>query len=93
MKKKIELIESQQKIDFDTYIDELRTQLKKEQIVSISMGVTPPSRQEVEAWYRKNKTKLGYEVHVKHILIRPKSRNLADERAANNQDSLQLTWK
>ena len=76
-------IENQHKIDFDSFIVEVRNQMKKESVVTISLGVSPPSREEALKWYDKNKRKLGFEVRVKHILVRPKNRSRAEERKTN----------
>jgi len=53
--------------------------------MSISIGANPPSTEDARKWYRQNKDKLGPEVHVKHILIIPKSSSIADEKEANNR--------
>jgi peptidyl-prolyl cis-trans isomerase SurA len=47
--------------------------------------MSPPSQEEARKWYNANRSKLGFEVHVKHILIMPKSGSLSDEREANSK--------
>jgi len=81
----IEYIEKKEKVDFFTFFDELRVKIAKEQIMSVTVGTTPPSQEEVKKWYNANKSKLGYEVHVKHILIIPEGKSLASEKAANQK--------
>jgi len=85
LKKFIDFIEKKEKVDFLSFFDELKTGVAREQIMSISIGASPPSEQETKKWYNANKAKLGYEVHVKHILIIPKSGSLADEKGANTK--------
>lgn len=80
----IHFLKTNQKIDFNDYFEEIRVQLRKEQVMSISIGITPPTEQEVIAWYNKNKSKLGYDVHVKHILIKPKGNSFTAEKETNN---------
>ena len=81
----INYTEKTQKIDFYTFVEEIRTQLKKEQIMQIAIGTSPPSKKEAKDWYRKNKKKLGFEISAKHILIIPRNRSLAAERKANKK--------
>lgn len=85
LEKFINFIEKNEKIDFLFFFEELRAKIAKEQIMSIAVGITPPSKEEAMAWFRKNRSKLGYEINVKHILIRPRSTSLKDEKEANDK--------
>lgn len=85
LKKFIDFIEKKEKMDFFSFFDELKVNIAREQIMSIAIGATPPSNEEARKWYNTNKSKLGYEVHVKHILIIPKSGSLSDEKNANTK--------
>ena len=81
----ISFIESRFQIGFKDYFEEIRSQIMREQVMSIAIGVSPPSKEEATAWYKKNKDKLGDEVWVKHILVRPASGSFIAERDANQQ--------
>ncbi len=85
LKKFIAYIEKNEKIDFLLFFEDLRAKVAREQIMSIAVGITPPSREEAMAWFKKNRAKLGYEINVKHILIIPKSASLKDEKEANSK--------
>jgi putative peptidyl-prolyl cis-trans isomerase len=85
LKKFIDYIENKEKIDFFSFFDEIKVSIAREQIMSVAIGSNPPSPEEAKKWYGKNKSKLGFEVHVKHILIIPKSGSLTDEKAANSR--------
>lgn len=87
VKEFIKKIEDKEKLDFDIVFEELRVQIRRELVMSIAIGVTPPSKEEVKKWYQQNKGKVGFEVWVKHILIRPKGANLTDEQNANKKIS------
>ncbi len=87
LNKFIKYVEKNQKIEFENFISEIKAQMKKEQVISIAIGVSPPTKEEAKKWYNKNKKKLGFEVRVKHILITPKNRSLSEERKANNKIS------
>ena len=78
-------IEKTQKEDFRVFVENLRAQMMREQVMSISIGVSPPSTKEARAWYKRHKKKLGYEMNVKHILIRVKGKSLSAERTANKK--------
>ena len=84
LKKFIEFIEKKERMDFFSFFDEVKVNIAREQIMSIAIGVTPPSQAEAKKWYNANRSKLGYEVHVKHILIIPASGSLTDEKNANS---------
>jgi putative peptidyl-prolyl cis-trans isomerase len=73
-------IQKSENIPFDDYREELRKSMITEQVMSIAIGVTPPTRKEMLAWYEANKEKLGFEVNVKHILMRPRDNSPAEER-------------
>jgi putative peptidyl-prolyl cis-trans isomerase len=81
----ISFIESTQKIAFDDFFEEIRIQMRREQVMSIAIGVTPPSQEECKKWYKLNKNKLGYEINLKHILIRPVNNSLTKEKEANQK--------
>ena len=78
-------IEKNEKTDFFSYFNEIKLKITREQIISLTIGMTPPSPEEARKWYNANKSKLGFEVWVKHILIIPKSSSLSDEREANRK--------
>jgi putative peptidyl-prolyl cis-trans isomerase len=79
----ISFIESRFQIGFKEYFEEIRAQMMREQVMSIAIGVSPPSKEDAMKWYNKNRDKLGDEVWVKHILIRPSGQSFTAERDAN----------
>jgi len=85
LKKFIDHVEKKEKIDFFSLFDEIKVKIAREQIMSIAIGSTPPSTEEAKKWYNANRNKLGFEVHVKHILIIPKGGSLSDEKEANRR--------
>lgn len=83
----ITFLEGKYQITFKDYFEEVRSQIMREQVMSIAIGVTPPSKEEATDWFKKNKAKLGDEVWVKHILVRPVGGSLTAERDANQKIS------
>jgi putative peptidyl-prolyl cis-trans isomerase len=80
----ISFIETNQKMPFSEYFEEVRREMRKDQVMSISIGVTPPSNEEALKWYNQNRKQIGDEVWVKHILIKPRSSSFAEEKKAND---------
>ncbi len=81
----IGFLEGRFHIGFKDYFEEVRSSIMREQVMSIAIGVSPPSKEEAMDWYRKNRNKLGDEVWVKHILIRPAGGSFTAERDANEK--------
>jgi putative peptidyl-prolyl cis-trans isomerase len=76
-------IEKTENITFEEYRDELRKSLISEQVMSIAIGVSPPSVKEAEDWYKANKEKVGYEVNIQQIFIRLANDSYAENKRAN----------
>jgi putative peptidyl-prolyl cis-trans isomerase len=81
----IDYIEKTERMDFASFFNEIRVKITREQIISLTIGMTPPSAEDAKKWYKANRSKLGFEVYVKHILVIPKSGSLSDEKEANNK--------
>ncbi|MCL1833738.1 MAG: peptidylprolyl isomerase, partial [Leptospirales bacterium] len=81
----IDYVEKSEKMDFASFFNEIRVKITREQIISLTIGMTPPSAEDAKKWYKANRSKLGFEVYVKHILVIPKSGSLSDEKEANNK--------
>jgi putative peptidyl-prolyl cis-trans isomerase len=78
-------IEKSEGLTLEEYREEVRKSMITEQVMSISIGVSPPSRKEAMDWYKLNRDKLGFEVNAKHILIRPKNNSLTEEKRVNDE--------
>ncbi|HPS56610.1 MAG TPA: peptidylprolyl isomerase [Spirochaetota bacterium] len=85
LKKFMAFVEKKEKTDFFSFFDQMKVGIARQQIMSIAIGANPPSSEDARKWYNKNREKLGFEVHVKHILIVPKGNSLADEKEANDK--------
>jgi peptidyl-prolyl cis-trans isomerase SurA len=72
-----------EKMTYEEYREELKISLIREQVISIAVGVTPPSTKEAMDWFKENSGKVGYQVNIKHILIRPKDGSFAEEKRVN----------
>ncbi|MCP4130656.1 MAG: hypothetical protein GY754_06705 [bacterium] len=72
-------LEKQQKTPIADLFENIRIQMRREQVMSIAIGVSPPSKKEAKKWYKKNKKKMGYEVRVKQILFRVGKKSLTEQ--------------
>ncbi len=77
------MIQEKEGISFEEYKEEIRQSLLTEMLVSLAIGVSPPSRDDAYQWYKENKNKLGNEVYIKQIVIRPKNSSFAEEKRVN----------
>ncbi len=80
-----ERIEKTENIKFEDYKEEIRRALITEQVMSLAIGVSPPTKKEAMDWYKANRDKLGFEVNLKHILLKPKNTTLAEEKRVNEE--------
>jgi putative peptidyl-prolyl cis-trans isomerase len=78
-------VERTEGMRYDDYREEIRKSLITEQVMSLAIGVTPPTRKEAMEWYRTNKDKLGFEVNLKHILLKPRNASLAEEKRVSEE--------
>lgn len=82
MKGYITYIEKTQRTTFDLFFEEMRTRIMRELVMSIAIGVSPPSKEEAKKWFYRHRSKLGAELNIQHILIRPKGTSLTAQREA-----------
>jgi len=78
-------VERSENTKFADYREDIRKSLITEQVMSLAIGVTPPSKKEAMEWYRLNREKLGFEVNLKHILLKPRNASLAEEKRVNEE--------
>ena len=80
-----EKLEKKDRISYDEYRDQVRRSMTKEMVMSIAVGVSPPSEQQALEWYRKNSGKVGFEFNINHIFMRLKNSSIAEERRVNGE--------
>lgn len=78
------LLESETGLKFEDWVDDLRFELKKRQIIQIKVTVPVPERSEIEEFYRKNKSKIGYEVSYREIILRIAGGGIKEEQRISN---------
>ncbi len=76
-------VEKTEMITFEEYKEEIRKSLVADQVMSIAIGVAPPSLKDAEEWYKGNKEKIGFEVNLQHIMINLKNDSFEENKRAN----------
>lgn len=78
------LLEKETGLKYEDWIEDLRFELKKRQIIQIKVSVPAPENSEVEEFYQKNKSKIGFEVSYREIIFRTPGNNISDEQRVSN---------
>lgn len=74
-----------EKMSFEEYREEMKKSLMTEQVMSIAIGVSPPSKSEAEAWYKNHKKEMGFEINFQQILFRLKNESFEENKKVNSQ--------
>lgn len=78
-------IEEDDNMSFEEYRENIKRSMTRELVMSITVGVSPPTQKAAKEWYRKNAHRVGYEVYIKHIFMRPRGRSMSEEKRVNNE--------
>jgi len=74
-------------IPFELWLEELPYQIKKSQLLQIRVPVKTASDSEINAWYQKNKNRVGYEVKFREIVLVPKNSSFEEEERVSTEIS------
>lgn len=80
-----EKLEKKDKISYEEYREQVRKSLIREMVMTLAVGVNPPSEQQAQEWYKKNVNKVGYELNINHIFLRLRNTTIAEERRVNSE--------
>lgn len=73
-------VERETGLPYDVWLNDLQYQIKKRQVVQIRVNVPLPEDSEVEKFYQENRTRIGYEVSYREIVVRPTNPSIAEEQ-------------
>ncbi len=73
-------IEKQFSLPFSEWVNEVRYNLLKRQLVQVTMSVPSPQKSEVKKFYRKNRKRIGLEFNYREIILIPQNSSLKEER-------------
>jgi putative peptidyl-prolyl cis-trans isomerase len=72
-------VEKETGLSYADWKEYMRYQLKKRQLIQISLSVPPPDEKEIRAFYNKNKTQIGVEISYREIILKPRDGSVAEE--------------
>ncbi|TGK96305.1 putative peptidyl-prolyl cis-trans isomerase [Leptospira brenneri] len=78
-------VQSQFNLPYDVWLEDLPYQIKKGQLLQIKVSPPLPSEQEVQAWYNKNKAKVGSEFKFREITLSPANASIDEETRVFNE--------
>ena len=64
---------------FELWVDDLRFEIIKRQLVQIKLTVPQPDEAEVEKFYRRNRGKVGIEIRYREMIFAPNDGSIAEE--------------
>lgn len=64
---------------FEIWADDLKFEIIKRQLVQVKLTVPQPNESEVEAFYRKNRGKVGIEIRYREMMFAPKNGSIGEE--------------
>ncbi|MDF3820767.1 putative peptidyl-prolyl cis-trans isomerase [Leptospira sp. 96542] len=72
-------VQQQFGLPYDVWLDDLPYQIKKGQLLQIKVSPPLPSEQEIQNWYNKNKSKVGFEFKFREIIFTPANSSIDEE--------------
>ena len=72
-------IERETRLPFTDWLEELRYQLIRQQLLRISLHVPRPTPAEIQRFYRKNRSKMGLAFRYREIVLTPQNNSLKEE--------------
>lgn len=79
-----ETVAKESGMPFDLWLEKLRYDLLRQQIIQIMISVPQPDEKDIEEFYRKNRRKIGEEVRYREIVF-PPTRDISQERVIANK--------
>lgn len=78
-------IQQQFGLPYEVWLDDLPYQIKKAQLLQIKVSSALPSENEVQNWYNKNKSKVGFEYKFRELVISPANSSIDEETRVFNE--------
>lgn len=72
-------VEKETGMPFDRWVDDLRYQIIRIQVMQIKLSVPQPSDAEIEKFYAQNRDKVGIEVSYREIVLAPRNSSIDEE--------------
>ncbi len=72
-------VERQTGASFEAWVDQLRFEIIKRQLIQIKLTVEQPGEDEVEKFYRQHRSQVGIEVRYREMIFVPRSGSIEEE--------------
>ena len=72
-------LERETGLPFDNWLEDLRYQLIRQQLLRINLHVPRPSEANVKRFYRKNRNRMGIEFRYREIVMLPQNSSIKEE--------------
>ncbi len=77
------LLQKEKHMTVDEFKEEIREQMKRQNVMQLRVDTPNPTRQQIESWYRKNKQQIGKKYHIRMIQIKFTPGDTKDELRVN----------
>jgi len=67
-------------LSWDAWVDNLRYEIMKRQLIQIKLTVPQPDEDEIERFYRQNRNRVGVEVRYREIILTPRNSTIQEEQ-------------
>lgn len=81
------LVERETGLPFDRWVEDMKYQFIRSQIVQVKLTIPQPEEKDVEEFYRKNRDRVGLEVMYREIAFRPRAGSIEDETRVSKMAS------
>ncbi len=81
------LVERETGLPFERWVDDMKYQFIRSQIVQVKLTIPQPEEKEIEEFYRKNRDRVGLEVMYREIAFRPRAGSIDDETRVSKMAS------
>ncbi len=77
-------LEAETGMPYALWVENLRYDLMKQQLIQIKISVPPPSADEMKRFYYQNAAKSGLEVRYREIILQPRNTSIEEESRISN---------
>ena len=77
-------IEAETGMPYSLWLENLRYDLIKQQLIQIKISVPPPTQEELRRFYGQNAARSGQEVRYREIVLQPQNQSIEEEARISN---------
>ncbi len=77
-------VERETGMSFEDWVDDMRYEIKKRQVIQIKVNVPLPDEQEIRKFYNANRSQIGFEVSYREIILKPRNKQIPEEKRVSD---------